>query len=367
MSQTHVVIQLLIAAGGAGLLTWFIQTLLLPVAVRLDLIDRPAGRKDHIHPTPVIGGFAMALAALAVSMIAVGDYNHGLTGFACGSAVLIGVGLLDDKYNLPWPVRIIAQAIAALLMIYIGGVQVERLGPVFGLGDTTLGAFSVPFTVFATVGLINAVNMIDGADGLAGTLVLAALVMLTAAALYAGNDNLALGTGILAGTVAGFLAFNLRMPWRPRAKLFMGNAGSMFLGFVIAWASFRLTQNPDHDVSPVLALWLLPIPVMDTLVLMLRRVRLGKSPFHADRNHIHHLMIEAGMGPTRAALWLAAFSCICGLLCGLALLANIPEPILLGLYFLLCAAWYSMTSRRQRAVDFFHRLQGMHLRVPGVL
>jgi len=128
----------------------------------------------------------------------------------------------------------------------------------------------VPFTVFATVGLINAMNMIDGSDGLAGSLGFAALVMLCAAALYAGNLALANRALAVAGAVAGFLFWNLRFPWRTRARTFMGDAGSGFLGLVVAWVAFRLTQNPGHPVTPILAVWLLPIPVMDCLVLIVR-------------------------------------------------------------------------------------------------
>ncbi len=356
------------AAIAAALLTCLIQWLLRPVAKRLDLLDHPKGRKDHSHPTPVTGGVAIALGALVVTLLLVNDASHALLGFLLGSGLLIVTGLLDDKYDLRWWIRIGVQVIAALLMIYLGGVQIERLGPLFGAGNAELGVLSVPFTVFATVGLINAINMIDGADGLAGSLVVAALTMLAAAALYAGNDLLALLIAILDGAVAGFLAYNIRLPWRPRAELFMGNAGSAFLGFTIAWASFRLTQNPAHEVSPILALWVLPVPVLDTIVLMVRRTKMRKSPFIADSNHIHHLMREAGFGPTRSAMVLALFSCVCGLLCGLALIANVPEPLLLGAYVLLCLVWYWATGRRERAVGFFRRVEALRmLRLPEVL
>lgn len=352
------VTRVLLAAAATALLTCLIQWFLHPVAHRLDLLDHPSGRKDHAHPTPVTGGLAMLFGALAVIAALSGQLGPATYGFISGSILLVLVGLLDDKYDLPWWLRILAQVAAALLMIYVGGVQVERLGPMFGLGDTTLGALSVPFTVVATVGLINAVNMIDGADGLAGSLVFTALVMLVAAAIYAGNNSLALRTAILGGAVAGFLTYNLRLPWRRRAKLFMGNAGSMFLGYSIAWVAFRLTQNPSHDVSPVLALWLIPIPVMDTLVLMLRRLRLKRSPFNADRNHIHHLMMLAGFGPTRTAVVLSAFSAGTGLIAAQSLRFDVPEPVLLAAFLAMCMLWYWVTARQARAVEFFQALRG---------
>lgn len=338
--------------------TVLLQWLLQPVAHRLDLLDHPRGRKDHAHPTPITGGVAMMVAAIATTVALRVPLSGAFHGYLYGSLLLIVVGLLDDRHDLAWWVRIPAQMVAALLMVYVGDVRVEHIGPLFGLADTALGAWSVPLTVFATVGLINAINMIDGADGLAGMLVLTALLMLCAAALYSGNHLLALRLGTLSGVVAGFLAYNLRLPWRSRAHVFMGNAGSAFLGFTIAWAVFRLTQDPNHEVSPVLALWLLPIPVMDTLVLIARRLKTRRSPFAADRSHIHHLMLDAGFGPTRAALLLSAFSAVVGFAAAEAMRLDVPESLLLAAYLLLCLGWYLVTARHARAVGFFRRLRG---------
>ena len=340
----------------AAALTFLVLWLLRPVARRLNLLDYPAGRKDHAHPTPITGGLAMVIGIMVTAWLTLDILDSAWIAFSLGAGLLIVVGLLDDKYDLPWWLRIGVQVIAALIMALMGGVQVEQLGPVFGLGSMSLGMLSVPFTVFATVGLINAINMIDGADGLAGSLVLTALIMLAAACLYAGNDVMAQRVMIMVGAVSVFLWFNLRFPWRPHAKIFMGNAGSAFLGFVIAWVSFRLTQNPGHPVSPVLALWLIPVPVMDCLVLMTRRVRDGNSPFKADQNHIHHVMRHCGFTPMQKAIFLSLFSALCGLVVGQALRMDVPEPLLLIAFFVLCGCWYWLTSRRNRAVRFFNRI-----------
>ena len=348
------------AAAIAALgITFVALGLLQPFAARLRLVDHPCGRKDHCVPTPITGGIAMGLGVIVVGLALSPTRGDGFTGFVLAAAVLLAVGLLDDLCDLRWQLRIFAQVAAALIMIYVGDVRVEQLGPVFGLPQMSLGALSVPFTVFATVGLINAINMIDGADGLAGMLVWAALLMLSAAALYAGNALIAERMMILMGAVAAFLAYNLRFPWRPRAKLFMGNAGSAFLGLVIAWFSFRLTQNPGHPVNPVLALWFVAVPVMDTLVLMYRRIRCRRSPFHADRNHMHHLMQEAGFGPTQAAVVLTAFTLLCGLVVGQAMRMDVPHPVLLGAFVLMCVGWHLLSRRGERAVLFFRRLRRM--------
>lgn len=344
-------------AAVAAVLTVLALWLLQPIAHRLNLLDHPKGRKDHAHPTPITGGLAMAAAVLVCLRLFLDTSSNCLPGFLLAASIVTAVGLLDDRHDLHWRWRIAAQVAAALVMIYVSGVRIENLGAVFGVPSMPLGGLSVPFTVFATVGLINAINMIDGADGLAGLLVAGALVMLAAAAAYAGNDTLAPALVIICGAVTGFLAFNLRHPWRPRAKLFMGNAGSAFLGLVIAWTDFSLTQNPGHPVNPVLALWILPVPVIDTLALMFHRLRGCQSPFIADRNHIHHLMLEAGFGPTQAGLVLTGASLCTGLLAGLAMRADVPNPCLLATFALLLLLWIWITARRERAIALFSALR----------
>ena len=348
----------------AAALTFAVQWLLRPVAHRLNLLDYPTDRKDHAHPTPITGGLAMVIGILVTAWATLDILDSAWIAFSLGAGLLIVVGLLDDKYDLPWWLRIGVQVIAALIMALMGGVQVQHLGPVFGLGDIPLGALSVPFTVFATVGLINAINMIDGSDGLAGSLVLAALVMLVAACLYSGNDVMAGRVMIMVGAVAAFLWFNLRFPWRPRAQVFMGNAGSAFLGFVIAWVSFRLTQNPGHPVSPVLALWLIPVPVMDCIVLIVRRLRQRQSPFKADQNHVHHQLRGSGFTPMQNVILLTVFSLLCGLAAGQALRLDIPEPLLLIAFLAMCVGWYWLTSRHDRTVRFFTRMRQLRLLPP---
>lgn len=341
----------------AAALTLFTLWLLQPVAFHFKFLDMPGGRKDHERATPITGGVAMAIGVLLTITAMSEALSPAFVGFATGSVLLLVVGILDDKYDLPWYLRILVQVSAALCMVYIGGVQIQHLGPVFGLGEMSLGGLSVPFTVFATVGLINAINMVDGVDGLAGLLGGIAMVMLLAGALYSGNVPVAQMALVQVGSIAAFLTFNMRFPWQPAAKVFMGNAGSAFLGFSIAWITFSLTQNTAHPVSPILALWFVPIPVMDTLVLMVRRLRNGRSPFHGDRNHIHHLMLEGGFGPTQAGWALALFTGLCGLAAGQALRLDIPHPYLLFAFVGMCVAWYWATACRSRTMKLFGTLR----------
>ncbi len=347
----------LLALVLAGLAAWAAIWALQPFAARLGLLDHPhSDRKHHVQPTPVTGGPGMLLALVVLFACLPIPITPGVRAFLLGSLLLAVVGVLDDLHDLRWWWRILAQGVAALVMVYLGDVRVEQLGRVFGVGDLSLGMLSVPFTVFATVGLINAVNMIDGADGIGGILVAAALAMLAAAGLYAGNLSMVHMSLALLAVVLGFLAHNFPTPWRPRARVFMGNAGSAFLGYAIAWIVLRLTQTQGHPVSPVLALWLVPIPVIDCLVLIVRRARQGRSPFAADRDHIHHIMRDAGFSAGGLALLLAGVSLVLGLGAALAMLADIPDPWLLVAFIAACTGWLWLTTDRPRAVTFMRRL-----------
>lgn len=341
----------LAAFVGTALAMWA----LIALAPRLALLDHPEGRKDHAVPTPVVGGLAMLFACI-VALPLNSPISQHIVALGVAALIVVAIGVYDDRNEVRWYLRLGWQILAGLVITVWGGARVEELGATFGVDTFNLGIWSIPFTVFATVGLINALNMIDGADGLAGSLALAALVMLGAAAVYAGNEQLAERVLIMCGALVAFLLWNLRFPWRPRALAFMGDAGSGLLGLVIAWVAFRLTQNSGHPVNPVLALWVLPIPVMDCLVLIVRRLQERRSPFAAGRDHIHHMMVDAGYSPMQVVGWLVLFSALTGLLAGQAMRVDVPNLVLLTLYLLLCLGWYLLTLRRERAVALFRRL-----------
>lgn len=343
----------LIAAAVTALALW----LFLPLCRSLGLVDRPGGRKDHARPTPLVGGLAMALGVGSVLLL----HPHVPTSFQAFSAaalILLAVGFLDDLRDIKWYWRILAQVASALIMIYWGGVRVESIGPIFSVAPIELGALSVPFTIFATVSVINAVNMCDGVDGLAGTLCLVALAMLAAAAVYSGNIVLFAALIPMMGAIAAFLLFNMRFPWQRSAQVFMGNAGSMFLGFTIVWVAFRLTQNPAHPVSPAIAPWLIAPPLVDTVVLFVRRIRGGKSPFAADTEHMHHLMLAGGFSPAQVVVLLGGASAVLGAGACLLYMAGIARETTLVLGFVAMTVYYFwLTRRRERAVAAFIRLR----------
>ncbi|MBA2238439.1 MAG: undecaprenyl/decaprenyl-phosphate alpha-N-acetylglucosaminyl 1-phosphate transferase [Lysobacter sp.] len=357
-----ILIQAAIAAAVTGLLLW----VSMPVAMRLGWVDRPGGRKDHPVATPTTGGLAIA-AGVAIAALLLTSWSPAFAALLVAAALLAVVGMVDDAYDVRWYWRILAQVAAALILIYGGDVKVEYVGMIFSSEPLQLGMWAIPFTVLGTVGVINAINMCDGVDGLAGLLCGTTLAMLAVAALYAGNWPLLQVLVPVTFAIAAFLMFNMRSPWLPHAKVFLGNSGSAVLGLVIAWAAFRLTQNAAHPVSPVLAPWLLAPPLIDCLVLAARRMKAGRSPFHADRGHMHHLLLDRGLSPTQVAILLATVSCAMGLLAALVLRTNAgTETHLVVGFTMLTLGYFWLTTQRSKAARERRRAAAPARATPGV-
>jgi UDP-GlcNAc:undecaprenyl-phosphate/decaprenyl-phosphate GlcNAc-1-phosphate transferase len=340
---------IVVGFGIAAAVTFVAMKVLAPVARRLGLVDTPGGRKRHETPTPLTGGLAM-LFGFVIALVFIPSVSPTLVPFAFAAAMLVAVGCIDDRYDVPWWLRLLVQCAAVLVMIYGAGVYLQTLGPVFGREPLLLGWFAVPFTLFAAVGVINALNMTDGADGLAGSLAFSSLALLAGAALYSGHDRLVLHILPLLGALAAFLWFNLRTPWQQRARAFMGDAGSMLLGFTIAWVAIHLTQSPRHPVPPALAPWLVAIPIIDCLAVCVHRMRLGRSPFSPDRRHLHHMLADAGYGPTRIAITLSLATLLVGAGAAVAIKLGVPRIVMVWLFIALILAYTWASARRERVV-----------------
>lgn len=268
-----------------------------PFAARLGLVDHPTERrKHHREPTPLIGGIAISLALLLSLSLTVEFDTRLLFGLG-GAAMLVVVGALDDRYGLGWKQRILAQVSAALLLTLGAGVELTSLGDLFGLGPVELGILTVPFTVFATVGLINAFNMVDGIDGLAGGVTLIALGALMLLSTGASAEVLVLPA---IAAILPYLFFNLGLVGHARYKLFLGDAGSLLLGYLVAWMLIDAVQAPAA-LEPAAAIWLVAVPLLDALGAIARRLLQSRSPFGADRGHLHHQLSRI-FGSTRRAL-----------------------------------------------------------------
>ncbi len=277
-------------------LTLLMVGLLRPVALHIGLIDQPGERKVHSDGVPLVGGLAM-FCGFAIAALTLEQAFTPYRSFFAAVAVLMIVGVLDDMRELSSRSRFAAQIIAAAMMAWWGGIVLEDLGGLGGGAQLVgLGILAVPFTIFATVGVINALNMIDGMDGLAGGLSLVALAGLAFVAHDAGLSDRRDLLLLLSVCVLAFLVFNVRAPGRGQALVFMGDAGSMFLGFAITWFLIDMSQGPGRVMSPVTALWLLLIPLFDTVWLLIRRPLTGRPPTAADAEHVHHVLQMIGLG-----------------------------------------------------------------------
>ncbi len=277
------------------------------MACRIGLVDEPDCRKRHEGCVPLVGGLAM-FGGFAVGMSLLDDSWLRFPALIIGGLLLLTVGLLDDLREMRKRVRVPAQIVAALLLILVGGVALQDLGWLAYGGLLSLGVFAIPFTIFCTVGVLNATNMSDGLDGLAGGLALITLASLAFLANQSGITGDLDALLVLMAAVAGFLVFNARSPWCKKAKVFMGDAGSLFLGFVIARFLIDFSQGDARIMHPVIALWIFAVPLMDTIAVIVRRMVAGKSPFSADRKHLHHILLTKGLSvqQTVMVIWLLA-------------------------------------------------------------
>jgi len=311
--------------------------LLRGVAHRLGIVDHPGGRKQHVHPTPTVGGVAM-FVAVAFTLYLSDAYTEKLTLLIGCSALLVALGVLDDKYDLRVSLRMMTQVFLVLLVILGAEGTIMHLGALFGAEDIHLGLLAVPFSVIAFVGGINAMNMIDGADGMAGKMALITVLGVAVIFHFAGATELFPLTWAVLGALVGFLLLNSRIFVR-RAWVFMGDAGSMWLGLVLGWFMAQVTRG-TVSAEPALVLWLFGIPLIDTLVVMARRLRHNGSPFAADRTHIHHVLQHAGLSVRRTVLVLSLAQLVLVCIGVCFYLFHAPAAVVFWSFALLMAAYY---------------------------
>jgi UDP-GlcNAc:undecaprenyl-phosphate GlcNAc-1-phosphate transferase len=313
----HLAIPLLAVLSLALLLGFVFARL----ASAVDLLDQPDWRKQHSGNIPLAGGPAIFAAVLIVAVWQ-GGWSHATQTLGWTSAIVFLAGLLDDRRHIRVGYRFAVQIIALAGMIWVGGVMLHNFGNLFWERLLGLGPLAVPITIFSALGVINALNMIDGLDGLAGSLVLISLGGLAFLAGRGGFVEEHTVLLILFGAVLGFLLLNVRFPWRRRALVFLGDSGSSWLGFVLAWFFIALSQDdPANGIkrayAPITAIWLFGLPLMDTTYVMIRRARLREPIFGSDRRHLHHIFLRSGFSVrqtwavmTGAALALAAIGII---------------------------------------------------------
>lgn len=306
--------------------------LLIPVvralALRTGFVDRPGGRKQHDAPVPPIGGLVIVPVFIGLNLLH-GETHGPQIIFYSALALLTFIGFLDDRGDVNAWVKFFIQIVASYALVAAGPARVWELGNLFGTGTFDLGWMSVPFSMAAIVLLVNAVNLIDGVDGLAAGKSLVALLWLIAACgLAAGQFAMAVPAMILAGCLCGFLAYNMRHPFRRAASVFLGDAGSLALGLSLAWFAIDFAQGPDAVLPPIAVAWILALPIMDVCAQFYRRVLEKRHPFSPDRGHFHHHLIEAGFGPGQAAMIMLMLGVVSGAIGVLGPYCGVPMIVL---------------------------------------
>jgi UDP-GlcNAc:undecaprenyl-phosphate GlcNAc-1-phosphate transferase len=306
------------------------------VAPALGLVDMPGGRKVHARAVPLVGGIAIFVALLVAALAA--GISRDTSWFLLMLSVVITLGFWDDVTDLSARLKIAIQVIVASLMIWGAGVELHGVGDILGWRPIGLAFLAAPLTVFAIVGVMNAVNMMDGLDGLGGSLAFVAFAWYAAVAAVSGFQVQFDVAVILCGAIAGFLLFNLRFSWQSHARVFLGDAGSLMIGFALGWFAIDLTQGPGRTFPPIAALWVLLLPLADCVSLMARRLRAGRSPFAGDRHHIHHYLLARGFTHNQALATLVVAGALFGAIGFTGWRLGLPDA---ALFWPFCAGFFA--------------------------
>jgi UDP-GlcNAc:undecaprenyl-phosphate GlcNAc-1-phosphate transferase len=314
---------------------WLVTPLVIRLGVRWGAVDLPGPRKVHVVPIPRIGGVSVFLAFFAGLIY--GAFASGFlpTNFltrgwywgslAAAAAAIFAMGLFDDARGLTFRWKFAIQILTAST-VWAFGFRIENLALPFGLGVLELGPFSIVATVLWIVAVTNALNLIDGLDGLAAGLALISTVAVAVIAFYRNQVAVTAAAVALVGSLIGFLPFNFSP-----ARVLLGDSGSMLLGFVLAVLSIHAGQKGTTAVAVLAPILVIGVPLMDTSLAVLRRLhRLGSSRdrgegrvmhffrhvtvvFHADREHLHHRLIDLGLSQRSAVMTMYVFAIVTAL------------------------------------------------------
>ena len=311
MSEYIVIGTIIAAFAVAAVLSYFFTPPVKNFAHKVGAIDVPKdARRMHKKPIPRLGGLAI-YGGFLCSILIFGQLDETMLCVLLGAAIIVALGIFDDVLALGAKLKFVVQIVAAAIPVCIGDLQIGLFTNLNPLSDTPfvhLGILAVPATIIWIVGITNVVNLIDGLDGLAvGVSSIAAITML-AVALLTGNMPIAITMAALAGACIGFMPYNLNP-----AKIFMGDTGSTFLGYMLATVSIMGLFKFYAVISFAVPFLILGLPIFDTANAIIRRVAAGRSPMSPDRGHVHHKLIDMGFNQKQAVAILYAISATLGL------------------------------------------------------
>ncbi len=304
------VTQVILALGVSMLLSFALTPLVKRLAYKIGAVDIPKDkRRMHDHPIPRLGGLAIFIG-FVITVLAFAQPDRQLRGILLGACLIVAVGVVDDSHPLGAGIKFILQIVAALIAVWHGVIIQTIANPLPFLGGEywDFGVMAVPITVIWIVAVTNSVNLIDGLDGLAdGVSTIAALTMLVIALLLQ-NMEMAIICAALVGACVGFIPYN-----RNPAKMFMGDTGATFLGYMLATVSVTGLFKLYAIISFIVPFIILGFPIYDTASAFTRRILKGQNPMKADRSHTHHKLIDMGMNQKQAVATLYLVAGVLGL------------------------------------------------------
>jgi UDP-GlcNAc:undecaprenyl-phosphate GlcNAc-1-phosphate transferase len=296
------------------------------------LMDTPGGRKTHQGAVPIIGGI-VAVPLFLIGLIAAGLWDKYWV-LIMAATIMTLMGVVDDRFHLNPYFKFAVQVFVSCFVVVFGHIEVELLGNLFGFGEVNLMHLAKPFSVMCLVMFMNAMNMIDGLDGLHGGMAAIMIILLMLAALLAGAIGQVMVLALLLSPLVAFLIYNMRYPGHTKASVFMGDAGTLTMGLILGWFTIQFSQSPLNIISPAVAPWIVGLVIADTLALYMYRTLNKQKPFEPDRNHIHHLFVDNGVGVGKTTALLLAFV---GMSAGAALIfeqAGLPPFVIFYLWLI---------------------------------
>lgn len=309
MFDRSAILPVILALGVALIISFALTPLVMRLANKIGAIDVPKdGRRMHNKPIPRLGGLAIFIGCV-VSILLFAELTQQLIGILLGAAIIVAVGIVDDVHPLGAGIKLIMQILSALVAVFSGVLIQTIANPLPFFGEyLNFGIWAVPITVIWIVAVTNSVNLIDGLDGLAdGVSTIGALTMLIIALLM-GDIPMAIICGAMVGACVGFIPFN-----RNPAKIFMGDTGSTFLGYMLATVSVIGLFKLYAVISFVVPFIILGFPIFDTCSAFTRRILKGQNPMKPDRSHTHHKLIDMGMNQKQAVATLYMVATVLGL------------------------------------------------------
>lgn len=329
------------------------------IALKFQWVDFPSVRKQHTGTPPLCGG-ASIFITLQVALFIHPLLLPGINFILICATILFITGVADDKYNIDVKVRLLIQSCVAYLMVMYGECRITDLGLLFGAEKVTLsGSNSTVISMLAIVGGINAFNMIDGIDGLLGGMTIVCFASLGYLFNLYGMSEIVLLCSIIIVATLPFLVLNSGIFCSPKHKVFMGDAGSTLLGFLLIWLLIIGSQPLNHHtnfvsnaivptrevvMNPVTALWVIAIPLIDMVTVMVHRIRRGRSPFLPDRTHLHHILLKLGLNAQFTSLLICILGAILAIGGIFLEVKGIPEHIQFITFLILFCSYFLISQ-----------------------